>query len=117
MASLVSEKDIAEALSNGDGARLARLATAGPIRTLAYLDGWMRGLIVGPRPAAELEWLVKMDVVCAAGFLCSNFVLPGAHLQTNQSASRTRDLHHFQPLACRWSDDIWLAPGSLLKSR
>lgn len=63
MASLVNEKDIAEALSNGDGARLAHLATAEPIRTLAYLDGWMRGLIVGPRPAAELEWLVKMDVV------------------------------------------------------
>jgi hypothetical protein len=62
MALPVEEKDIAQAIGQGDGAGLARLAEADPTQILVYLDSSMRGLIAGPPDPARLQWLEKMDI-------------------------------------------------------
>ena len=87
MACSVDENDIAKAIEQGIGDRLWHLARADPIRTLAYLDGCMRGLIMGLPAPGHLSWMKEMDIrfLKTAGNVVDSNVMCSSEVNINIS--------------------------------
>lgn len=70
--SSITEQDIEQAITDGNGNRILRLAMANPIFTLRYIDARMRELSNEHLGMAKLKWLMEIETFVRSWFWHDN---------------------------------------------